>query len=209
MFCFLFSYHLVQRKYVGRETFIQDLVGCDFRRLIGAHFHVPEGWTDESELRFVVGQLGALLSFSRYRWSDYSTRMKSVDREAVMLREGPRGQHLSSALALLIGDGRSVSRWHRLKIEEVWTFITGSDIVLETLHKEKGRVTHILSKSNPVVLVQPGTWMAAKVLSDFAVFSCVCGPPFAVDLFEAGTQEVLWPAFGKEFPELVKEFACE
>ena len=97
------------------------------------------------------------------------------------------------------------SAFHRVAVEETWTFVTGeagnSPVYLYILDYDgKGGLTTIeLNPRNPAFTVPPGKWFAAEVVQQgsFSLVTCYCEPPFEYKYFELGNREAL----SEEFPE--------
>ena len=105
----------------------------------------------------------------------------------------------------LMEQDHGFSAFHRVAVEETWTFVTGeagnSPVNLYVLDYDgKGGLTTIeLNPRNPAFTVPPGKWFAAEVVQQgsFSLVTCYCEPPFEYKYFELGNRETL----SEEFPE--------
>ncbi len=105
----------------------------------------------------------------------------------------------------LMEQEHSFSAFHRVAVEETWTFVTDEDgnspVYLYVLDYDgKGGLTRIeLNPSNPRFTVPPGKWFAAEVAGQgaFSLVTCYCEPPFEYKYFELGDRKVL----SEKFPE--------
>lgn len=102
----------------------------------------------------------------------------------VTRRDGEQRPAITSILYLL--DSGSTSRWHAVHhADEVWTHLQGTPLSLWTLEPGGGSaVQHVLSMHNPVHVVPPGHWMAARTEGQYSLVSCCVGPGFDFADFE-------------------------
>ena len=82
-----------------------------------------------------------------------------------------------------------VSRWHRVRSDEVWHFLEGD--ALELHQAETGFVTVATSRlglpgesTEPVHVIPANAWQAARTLGKYTLVSCTVGPGFEYADFE-------------------------
>jgi predicted cupin superfamily sugar epimerase len=83
----------------------------------------------------------------------------------------------------------AVSRWHRVRSDEIWHFCEGAP--LELLQADGGawtldrtRLGPLAADQAPVRCVPAGRWQAARSLGPYTLVSCVVGPGFEFADFE-------------------------
>jgi uncharacterized protein len=94
--------------------------------------------------------------------------------------DGPRA-YLTS-IAFLLTD-RDVSRWHRLRSDEVWHWYEGDPLELLMLGDHDAaprrvRLGLLAGGSGPFAAVPAGTWQAARTLGTYTLVGCTVGPGF-------------------------------
>lgn len=90
-----------------------------------------------------------------------------------------------------------VSKFHRLKSDEIWFFHEGNSVILYTIENGK-LVKNILGKNIEVgekyqVMIPAGIWFAAEVYenSGFSFVSCSVAPGFDFNDFELASKQEL------------------
>ena len=123
---------------------------------------------------------------------------KETYRSAQTL-EGQNRQLLTSIYFLLTAE--NVSRFHRIKSDELWYFHTGSPLIVHTL-SERGHEQHHLgldlSKGQqPFLWIPKDTIFGSSILDDegYALVSCAVAPGFDFRDFELFTAEQLLLTF--------------
>jgi uncharacterized protein len=112
-------------------------------------------------------------------------------------------RNLMTAIYFLI-TSNNISRFHRIKSDEIWYFHDGSPLSVHTLDKENGHQIHkvgldLLKGENPQFLVPSNTIFGSSLDEEntFSLVSCTVAPGFDFADFELfNTQDLL-----KEFPE--------
>jgi len=99
---------------------------------------------------------------------------------------GPRSA-LTTIYFLLPAD--AVSRWHRVRSDEVWIHIEGAPLELLTIPSTEWRLDRIalgpLTAGHQAVHCVPaGRWQAARSTGGYTLVSCVVGPGFDFADFE-------------------------
>lgn len=81
-----------------------------------------------------------------------------------------------------------VSRWHRIRQEEVWTFSEGSPLEMFIADDDFESVTRINcrlgSGGERVVVVPAGRWQAARSAGCYTLVNCMVAPGFEFEDFE-------------------------
>ena len=85
----------------------------------------------------------------------------------------------------------TVSRWHRVSSDELWSHLEGDPLELCTWDPSSGavasyRLGSVGDASRPLRAVPAGVWQAARPLGDYALVSCAVGPGFEFADFEIG-----------------------
>jgi predicted cupin superfamily sugar epimerase len=99
---------------------------------------------------------------------------------------GPRAALTS--IWFLLPEG-AVSRWHRVRSDEVWHHVEGAPLELLTLSAdtariERNRLGPLGEGRSPVYTVPALRWQAARPLGAYTLASCTVGPGFTFDDFE-------------------------
>ncbi|MGC9523120.1 MAG: cupin domain-containing protein [Anaerolineae bacterium] len=99
---------------------------------------------------------------------------------------GPRAA--PTTIFFLLGRG-DVSRWHRVRSDEVWHYYEGDPLALTVVDPESHTVNqHRLGpageESLPVAVVPAGCWQAARPLGAYTLVGCTVGPGFTYEDFE-------------------------
>lgn len=103
-----------------------------------------------------------------------------------------------------------VSRFHKLKSDEIWQFLDGSSLLLYILDNKGNLQTitlgnDILHHEQPVLIIHHSTWFAAEVKdkNTYSLVSCTVSPGFEYDDLEFAQRDKLL----KQYPshqELIK-----
>ena len=94
---------------------------------------------------------------------------------------------LTTIYFLLTAD--SVSRWHRVRSDEVWHLYEGGPLDLFDLDVTTGRLASVrlglvtTDGTHPVHVVEAGHWQAARSHGPYALMGCTVGPGFDFDDF--------------------------
>ena len=109
-------------------------------------------------------------------------------------------QLMTSIYFLLTSD--NVSKFHRIKSDEIWFFHEGSSLIVHTLSEEgykENRVgLNLLQGETPQFLVEKETIFGSTVAEEdsYSLVSCVVAPGFDFqdfELFSSEQLEVLYP----------------
>ncbi|MGB5756261.1 MAG: cupin domain-containing protein [Acidimicrobiales bacterium] len=98
------------------------------------------------------------------------------------------------------------SAFHRLAGPELWHHYCGAAVDLVLLSDDRGieRVdlgTDLRNGERPVVVVPPGTWMAARTTGPWSLVGTTMSPPFDWQSFELGSRHDLL----RRFPDAADE----
>ena len=113
-------------------------------------------------------------------------------------------QLMTSIYFLLTSD--NVSKFHRIKSDEIWFFHEGSSLIVHTLseegHKENRVGLNLLQGETPQFLVEKETIFGSTVADEdsYSLVSCIVAPGFDFEDFELFSREqleVLYPDYKK------------
>jgi predicted cupin superfamily sugar epimerase len=133
---------------------------------------------------------------------------------ALGLCKHPEGGYYSevfrSPMSVAPGDGRSarpaltsiyfllpagaVSRWHRVRSDEIWHFYEGAPLDLWLLPPEanapdRHRLGPLDGDSQPTVVAPAGWWQAARSTGAYTLVGCTVGPGFEFQDFTLASDE--------------------
>lgn len=104
----------------------------------------------------------------------------------------------------------SGSRLHRLKADEVWSFLAGDALELlllqpDGLGKQIKLGSDLNAGENLQALVPAGTWQGARMVPGgrWALVTCVCSPEFVPENFELGDEPTLSAAYPR-FADVIR-----
>ena len=107
-----------------------------------------------------------------------------------------RDRQLMTSIYFLLSS-ENVSRFHRIKSDELWFYHAGSPLVVHTLangtHKETIVGSNIIDNELPYFLVPKDTIFGSTVLNknSYSLVSCVVSPGFDFKDFELFSEEQL------------------
>ncbi len=106
------------------------------------------------------------------------------------LQPHPEGGHYaevhrsatSTSIYFLLASGE-ISRWHRVRSEEIWHFYEGSPLELLQLTPDGAELERIVlglpsDRERPAHCVPPEYWQAARSRGAFTLVGCTVAPPF-------------------------------
>lgn len=110
-------------------------------------------------------------------------------------------RNASTSIYFLL-DGRQVSKFHRLKSDELWHFYDGSAIKLYVIN-EAGEFSTILLGNDLAsgevfqVVIRKNSWFAAEVLDkkSYSLIGCTVSPGFDFTDFELASRKNLMDQF--------------
>lgn len=126
-------------------------------------------------------------------------------RSTTTLRSGdklfPDGRCYSTAIYYLLGSG-DISRFHRIRSDEVWHHYEGSPITIHMIHDDGFYEVQYLGKDliksqKPQLVVHAGIWFGATVdkTDSFALCGCTVSPGFDFADFEMADRNKMLHAF--------------
>lgn len=102
-----------------------------------------------------------------------------------------------TSIYFLLGPG-DVSKFHRIRSDEIWHYHRGDSVTLHLLDKRAGlrSITvgpNVESGEVPQAVIPANTWFGAKVTAEvgFCLIGCTVAPGFAFADFELAEREVL------------------
>ncbi len=120
----------------------------------------------------------------------------------------------TAIVALYSDEPPSISRFHRLPVDEVWHFYAGDPLRLILLYPDGSSRDVVMGneplKGHEVQFVIPaGVWQAGHMLEGgkYSLFGCTMAPGFTDDMFEGGTLEQLLPSYPSRANDITR-FAC-
>ncbi len=102
----------------------------------------------------------------------------------------------------------AVSRWHRVRSDEIWHLYEGGPLEVLDLDMESGQLRrHLLSRvghsARPVGVIPADHWQAARSLGPYSLAGCTVGPGFDFADFQLMAEDAQPAARLKErWPEL-------
>jgi uncharacterized protein len=96
--------------------------------------------------------------------------------------DGRTSRPALTAIYFLLPAG-AVSRWHRVRSDEIWHFYEGAPLDLWLLLPEgnlpdRHRLGPLERDSQPTVAVPAGWWQAARSTGEYTLVGCTVGPGF-------------------------------
>jgi uncharacterized protein len=114
---------------------------------------------------------------------------------------------LTSIYFLLTDD--TLSRWHRVRSDEVWHLYEGGPLELLDFDLDGGsvqrlRLAGVGPDSKPVAVIEAGHWQAARSVGPFTLVGCTVAPGFDFADFQMMSDDAASAAIVKtKWPELV------
>lgn len=118
-------------------------------------------------------------------------------------------RNYSTSIYFLL-EGKQISKFHRLKSDELWHFYDGSSLVIYIIDKEGD--LEIMKLGRDInhgeefqVVVKKNNWFASELVDkdSFALIGCTVSPGFDFSDFELGDKEKLTKQFVKH-AELIR-----
>ena len=184
---------------------------------VSARAHLALGFAESAQLRCFRKPLAA---------APPNARAAALVRE-LSLQPHPEGGHFAelfrSATGVRPADERGerpalttiyyllaageVSRWHRVRSDEVWHFYEGGPLELLVLSHDASRLTRhrlgaVRDGSRPTATVAAGDWQAARPLGDYALVGCTVGPGFDFADFQLARDAVATAAIRAAHPDV-------
>jgi uncharacterized protein len=113
----------------------------------------------------------------------YRELYRSVERVA-----SERGSRSALTTIYYLLERHQLGRWHVVDADEVWHFYAGAPLELLTYEPSTEHlIRHVLASpadgGEPVAVVPPGVWQAARSMGDCSLMGCTVGPGFEFDDF--------------------------
>lgn len=120
-------------------------------------------------------------------------------------------RNYSTSIYFLL-EGKQVSKFHRLKSDELWHFYDGSAVEIHVID-DNGKLTHIKLGRNIdnmeifQAVIKNGNWFASEVLDkkSFALIGCTVSPGFDFSDFEFANREQLLQTY-PDLKDLIIKF---
>jgi len=135
---------------------------------------------------------------------------ESICNENLPSRYDSKRSFSTSIYYLLAGE--QVSRFHRLKSDEIWHFYKGATLVIHCLNEKTGyRQLKIgldfQNNTFPQYVIKKGTWFAAEVedKNSYSLIGCTVAPGFEYEDFELASRSQLIEIFPQS-EELIIRF---
>ncbi|HET8623736.1 MAG TPA: cupin domain-containing protein [Gemmatimonadales bacterium] len=120
-----------------------------------------------------------------------------------------RGRRAALTVIYFLLPGGGVSRWHRVRADEVWHHCEGAPLELLRLppnewRLHRSRLGPLTEQQTPVHCVPAGWWQAARSLGSYTLVSCTVAPGFEFADFELLAEHAeLAAELGRAVPEAV------
>jgi uncharacterized protein len=121
--------------------------------------------------------------------------------------DGRGARHALTTIWFLLSEG-AVSRWHRVRSDEVWHFYEGSPLDLwvaapDGTEINLQRLGPLDGAHRPVRTVPAGCWQAARSTGSYTLVGCTVGPGFDFQDFALAAEEATTASvFRTRYPEL-------
>jgi predicted cupin superfamily sugar epimerase len=140
-----------------------------------------------------------------YREIYRASEMFYIDQPKISLK-----RNVSTSIYFLL-DGTQVSKFHKLKSDELWHFYDGTPVKIFIID-EKGKLTEtILGKkiNNGEVfqtVIKKNNWFAAEVINkkSYSLIGCTVSPGFDFADFELGNRDSLIEQFSEHSDLIIK-----
>ena len=136
----------------------------------------------------------------------------NVETDQKNLPHGYQGtRRLSTSIYFLLRSG-DISRFHRLRSDEVWYYHYGSNVKIILIDQQGRKYTKLLGPrperaEQPQVIVPAGTVFGAEITekNSFGLYGCMVTPGFEFDDFEVFNKEDLIQAYPKH-ADIIEKF---
>jgi predicted cupin superfamily sugar epimerase len=130
--------------------------------------------------------------------------------DATVLPGDGRGSRAALTTIYFLLPAGAVSRWHRVKSDEVWHFYEGAPLDLWMVSPEgdqmnRRRLAPLDGEQRPVWTVPAGWWQAARSTGSYSLVGCTVGPGFDYrDFALAGDEPAAAAALRARHPDLAE-----
>jgi predicted cupin superfamily sugar epimerase len=113
-----------------------------------------------------------------------------------------------TTIYFLLAEGE-VSRWHRVRSDEVWHHYEGDPLELLTVDTDSKPARHLLGRVGvgvrPVHVVPANAWQAARSTGTYTLVGCTVGPGFDFADFQMLRDDrVEAERFNQRYPDLAR-----
>jgi uncharacterized protein len=122
-----------------------------------------------------------------------------------------RGQRAALTVIYFLLPGGAVSRWHRVRSDEVWQYVEGAPLQLLQMRPDEWRLQRsrlgspATDQQTPLDCVPAGWWQAARSLGSYTLVSCAVAPGFEFADFELLAERAeLAAELGRALPEALE-----
>jgi predicted cupin superfamily sugar epimerase len=161
----------------------------------------------EARLEARVGDLIRNLELQRHPEGGY---YKEVWRAPLTVEPvDGRGRRAALTAIYFLLPGGAVSRWHRVRSDEIWQHAEGAPLELLQLPPDEWRLHRtrlgpLAPGQAPLRSVPAGWWQAAQSLGSYTLASCTVAPGFEFADFELlGDRRDLAAELGRSLPEAI------
>jgi predicted cupin superfamily sugar epimerase len=118
-----------------------------------------------------------------------------------------RGPRAALTVIYFLLPAGALSRWHRVRSDEVWQHCEGAPLELLQMPPDGWRLDRTLLGSlpahEPMHVVPAQWWQAARTLGEYTLVSCTVAPGFEFNDFELlADQPTLAAEVGRVLPEV-------
>lgn len=122
-----------------------------------------------------------------------------------------RGRRAALTVIYFLLPGGAVSRWHRVRSDEIWQHVEGAALELLQVPPDEWRLQRnrlgppAADQQTPLHCVPAGWWQAAWCPGSYTLVSCVVAPGFEFADFELlAEQAELAEELGRALPEAIR-----
>ena len=121
-----------------------------------------------------------------------------------------RGERAALTAIYFLLPAGAVSRWHRVRSDEVWQYCEGAPLELLQLppvewRMHRARIGPLGPEQAPILTVSAGWWQAAESLGTYSLVCCAVGPGFEFADFELlGDRAERAAELGRALPEAAR-----
>jgi len=117
----------------------------------------------------------------------------------------------TAIIGLYCDEPLSISRFHRLPVDEIWHFYGGDPLRLILLYPD-GSSKEVIMGNDPLkgqhvqFVIPAGVWQAGHVIEsgNYSLFGCTMAPGFTDDMFEGGTRQLLLEKYPQRSADITK-----
>lgn len=180
-----------------KEGWVFYAFKCDKEVVCGLEFFMKETLSEQAKKW--VEELGMQQHPEGGWFAEVYRSAGFITQQALPGHKGARPYMTSIYFMLPPGE---ISRFHRLKSDEIWYFHAGGSLVIHQIDSE-GRYfaaklgQNIAAGEQMQVIVQAGSWFGAETTSsEAALVGCAVAPGFDFADFELADRQVLLAGFG-------------